>query len=100
MSTGVPKIWKYMMKGVLSPLQPVLRYMIPTLRSVDEAAVDLIEISVGKAHAGETGFYTMLKKDTSSPESYDEEKQKQLWAKSLAWAELTRDQTALSTAFD
>lgn len=98
MNQGVPKVWKYLMKGFLSPLLPVLKYALP-VRSINAAATDLIEISVGKDRNGESGYYTMSKKDTSSPESNDEEKQKKLWAKSLEWAKITQGETALKTAF-
>jgi hypothetical protein len=99
MDTGVPFAWKIVMKVVLGPLQPVLKYLIPTLRPVSIAAADLIEISVGEEYRGESGYYVMLQKDISSPESNDEVKQQKLWTKSLAWAEITEDQTALKTAF-
>lgn len=98
MNQGVPKAWTFMMKWVLSPLQPLLKFLIPTLRSVTTAGIDLIEISIGE-QATKGGYYTMMNSDASSPESKDEGKQRKLWSKSLEWAGITQDKTALKTAF-
>ncbi|KAK6612489.1 putative short-chain dehydrogenase [Botrytis cinerea] len=49
MSSGVPSAWWILMRGVLGPLQPLLRYLVPTLRNTKIAATDLIDISVGKS---------------------------------------------------
>ena len=99
MSSGVPSAWKILVKGVLGPLQPLLKYLIPTLRNTKVAAADLIEISIGKQYFGSSGYFLMLNKDNSSPESQDEEKQLKLWKKSLEWIKITKDQTALKAAF-
>lgn len=98
MRSGVPGLWKYGMK-VLGTLQPVMKYAIPTLRSANAAAVDLIEVAVGKEYVGTRGFYQMSKPGESSPESKDEAKQQKLWLKSLEWAGVSKDDTALTTAF-
>lgn len=47
----------------------------------------------------QSGYYTMMAEDDGSPESKDEEKHKRLWAKSLEWAGITEDCTALKAAF-
>lgn len=96
MDQDVPKPWRIIMKGILNPLQPLLKYAVPNLRSVSTASVDLIDISVGKEEA--SGYYTVMAKDESSPESRDEEKRKRLWAKSLEWVGISEDQTVLKTA--
>lgn len=98
MRSGVPGLWKYGMK-VLGTLQPIMKYAIPTLRSVKSAAVDLIELSVGKEYVGTRGFYEMSKPGESSPESKDEAKQQKLWLKTLEWAHVTKSDTTLTTAF-
>lgn len=95
MNTGVPLAWWILMKGVLKPLQPVLKYVIPDLRPAKVAAVDLIELSVGKSHAGASGYYTMARAEATSPDSSDEEKQRALWVKSLEWAGITEEKTDL-----
>lgn len=87
------------MKGVLGPLQPLLKYLIPTLRNTQVASIDLREISIGEQFRGSSGYFIMLNKDESSPESQDEEKQLKLWRKSLEWIKITEDQTPLEAAF-
>jgi hypothetical protein len=100
MSTGVPTAWKIMMKGVLNPLGPILKFVVPTLRTTTLAAKDLIEIAVGDDYRDVNGYYLMSSKDSSSPESLDEKKQEMVWKKSLQWASISPDETALKTAFD
>lgn len=100
MSTGVPIAWTIMMKGVLNPLRPVLRFLLPTLRTTTLAAQDLIEMAVGDEYRHAEGYYVMSSQDESSPESRDEEKQEMVWKKSLEWAGISPDQTVLKTAFD
>lgn len=99
MSSGVPSAWTILMKGVLGPLQPLLKHVIPTLRTTKAAAADLIEISIGKQYRESRGYFFMLNKDKSSPESQDEEKQLKLWKKSMEWIKITQDQTPLKEAF-
>ncbi|KAJ8066071.1 hypothetical protein OCU04_005163 [Sclerotinia nivalis] len=99
MSSGVPPAWRILMKGVLGPLQPLLKHLIPTLRSTKVAAADLIEIAIGKQYRGSSGYFVILNKDESSPESRDEEKQLDLWKKSMDWIKITEDQTPLKGAF-
>ncbi|THV54595.1 hypothetical protein BGAL_0023g00030 [Botrytis galanthina] len=99
MSSGVPSAWWFLMRGVLGPLQPLLKYLVPTLRNTKVAAADLIDISVGKEYRGSSGYYVMLNKDESSPESQDEEKQLRLWKKSMEWIKLSQDQTPLQDIF-
>lgn len=70
------------------------------MRTVAEASVDVVDLATNKAFPGERGYFTLLRKDTSSPESKDEEKQRKLWAKSVEWARITRENTALEAAFE
>ncbi|KAF7888222.1 uncharacterized protein EAF02_002763 [Botrytis sinoallii] len=99
MNSGVPSAWWFLMRGVLGPLQPLLKYLVPTLRNTKVAAADLIDISVGKEYRGSSGYYVMLNKDESSPESQDEEKQLRLWKKSMEWIKISQDQTPLQEIF-
>lgn len=92
---SVPASWKFLMRYVLSPLQPVLRYMAPNLRTSTEAGVDLVEFAIGAKFAGKRGYFTMLDSDKSSKESYDEEKQNTVWKKSLEWANVSPEDTVL-----
>lgn len=97
MDEGVPKTWAILMKYVLNPLQPVLKYVAP-LRKSGEAGRDLAHLSLGMVHPGESGYYTMMKTDKSSPESYEEDKWKVLWSKSVEWTEIKPSETILALA--
>ncbi|KAF9466922.1 short-chain dehydrogenase/reductase-like protein sdr [Collybia nuda] len=94
MAEGVPKLWGMMMKYVLNPLQPVLKYAAP-LRKSAEAGRDLAHLSLGRIHPGKSGYYTMMKIDKSSPESYEEEKWRLLWKKSVEWSGIKPTDTIL-----
>jgi hypothetical protein len=95
MSEGVPRMWSVLMKYVLNPLQPVLKYGLP-LRKSGEAGRDLARLSLGKVYPGVSGYYTMMKTDKSSPESYDEDKWRLLWSKSVEWSGIKPTDTVLS----
>ncbi|PYI05735.1 hypothetical protein BO78DRAFT_446881 [Aspergillus sclerotiicarbonarius CBS 121057] len=93
--TNTPLILRLLSRLVIRPLRPLLRLMDPTMRTAAEAGVDVIELAVSKDYAGEAGFFTLLKKDDSSPESQDGEKQQRLWRKTLEWAQISPKDTAL-----
>ncbi|KAL9070780.1 MAG: hypothetical protein Q9157_005693 [Trypethelium eluteriae] len=85
---------------VYKPLFPILKlFMGPTLRTAVPAGVDVVELALSPTYLGERGFFTLLQKDQSSPESQDERKQQSLWTKTLEWARITKDNTALQAAF-
>jgi hypothetical protein len=88
---------QFMSKFVIQPFRLVLSLMDPTMRTSDQAAADVIELTTDNTK--EPGYYTLLHKDTSSPDSLDVAKQQQLWTKTLAWARITKEDTALSAAF-
>ncbi|CAD6442167.1 2b34ac34-be57-496e-854f-51bc821896e8 [Sclerotinia trifoliorum] len=98
-NSGVPPVWRILMKGILRPLQPLLKYLIPTLPNTKGAAVDLIEIAIGKQYRGSSGYFVIVNKDESSPESRDEEMHLELWRKSVNWIKIIEDQTSLKEAF-
>ncbi|KAI0009267.1 putative short-chain dehydrogenase [Xylariaceae sp. FL0662B] len=90
---------KLAQKFVLKPFMSVIhRLADPTFRSSAEAAVDVIELAVDKAHRGERGYFTLLQKDSSDPVTMDEGVQQRVWQKSLEWAKITKDNTALKNA--
>lgn len=84
--TNTPQMLVYMSRFVIGPLRPLLKYADPTLRTTAEAAADVVELATGKAHPAERGYFTLLKKDESSPDSKDEDKQQVLWDKTESWA--------------
>ncbi|KKA18215.1 Short-chain dehydrogenase [Rasamsonia emersonii CBS 393.64] len=94
---NTPPLLTLLSKFVIKPLQPLLRLVAdPTMRTAAEAGVDVIDLATNAAHPGERGYFTLLERDTSSPESLDEETQQRLWTKTLEWARITRENTALA----
>ncbi|KAK3984535.1 short-chain dehydrogenase [Cladorrhinum sp. PSN332] len=88
-----------MSRVLIQPLAPLLKLINPHNRSAAVAAEGLIELALGKVHPEGRGYYDLLEEAKSSEESYDKGKQESLWAKSLQWARITADNTALRTAF-
>jgi NAD(P)-dependent dehydrogenase (short-subunit alcohol dehydrogenase family) len=100
-STNTPRSIQLMQKLILKPLMPVInRLADSTFRSSAAAGVDVAELAVCAAHAGERGYFTMLNKDESDPVTMDTSTQKRVWQTTLTWAGITRDNTALKGAFD
>ena len=89
----------FMSKYIIQPLRPLLRLMDPTMRTAAEGAIDVIDLAMRKAHPQDRGYFTLLTKDVSAPESMDEERQQMMWVKSLQWARITRENTALTVAW-
>ena len=85
---------------VIRPLRFLLRFMDPTMRIAAKAGVDVVDLATNKAHPGDRGYFTLLKKDVSAPDSMDEETQQKLWMKSMKWVGITRENTALTVAFE
>ena len=85
---------------VIRPLRFLLRFMDPTMRTAAKAGVDVVDLATNKAHPGDRGYFTLLKKDVSAPDSMDEETQQKLWVKSMEWAGITRENTALTVAIE
>lgn len=78
------------------PLLNLLKLsMGPTLRTAAPTGVDVAELALNPKYAGERGFYTLLEKDQSSPQSRDENTQSRLWNQTLKWANITQDDTEL-----
>ncbi|KAL8776380.1 MAG: hypothetical protein Q9213_008296 [Squamulea squamosa] len=93
--TNTPSTIYYLSLFVIRPLQPLLRFMDPTMRTSAAAGADVVQLATNEAFPGERGYFTMLKKDESSPESLDEEKQQRLWVKSAEWAGVRKGDTVL-----
>ena len=70
------------------------------MRTAASAGVDVVDLATNKAHPRDRGYFTFLEKDVSSPDSMDEETQEKLWVKSMEWAGITRENSALSVAFE
>lgn len=65
--------------------------MDPTIRTSAKAGSGVIELGIGVVQPKQRGFFNFLEQGKSSPESLNEQKQKNLWAKSNLWAGITKD---------
>ncbi|KAI3325296.1 NAD(P)-binding protein [Xylariaceae sp. AK1471] len=93
--TNTPAMLSYMQTFFLQPLRPVLSFMIPDLRRSADAGVDVAELVLDEKHTGERGYIRLMVPGPSSEESLDETKQEKLWTKTVEWAKITKDKTAL-----
>ncbi|KAI1390548.1 NAD(P)-binding protein [Hypoxylon trugodes] len=94
--TNTPLFVRLVQKFALQPLRPLLRLRDPSLRTTDEAAVDVIDVAMNKAYPGERGYLNQLKRESSSPDSLDEDEQQKVWVKSAEWAKISKENTALA----
>ncbi|KAI1194517.1 hypothetical protein F5X97DRAFT_275363 [Nemania serpens] len=97
--TNTPAMLSYMQMFILQPLRPLLHLMLPDMRRSADAGVDVADLALDKKHTGERGYLRLVAPGPSSTESLDEAKQEKLWTKTLEWAKLTKEKTALEGAF-
>ncbi|ROV92173.1 hypothetical protein VMCG_09281 [Cytospora schulzeri] len=97
---NTPAMVQYLSKIVIRPLRPLLQMMDPTMRTSAEAGQDVARLAINEASPNERGYFTLLKKEESSPESLIEQKQERLWLQSAQWVGLTAQDTSLESAFD
>lgn len=81
---------KIMSKYFIRPMLPLLRFADPTMRTSREAGTDVAKLAVNEASPGARGFFTLLKEDTSSPDSLNEEVQEKIWEKTLEWTGISK----------
>jgi hypothetical protein len=65
------------------------------MRTSAEAAADIVDFATNTTSPGERGYFTHSRKDDSSPDSLDQAKQDALWSKTIEWAGITGENTAL-----
>jgi hypothetical protein len=70
-------------------LLPLIRYLQPSVVTVEEAARPVVDVALAKEYAGQEGYFEGRKKVESSPDSLDEDLQRRLWQKSVEWCGLT-----------
>lgn len=92
--TNAPTYMGIMTKA-LAPFLPIIRLKDQTARKSASAGADVIDLAVNRASPGERGFFTMRKKDVSSPDSLDTEKQERVWKSTLGWIGLSKGDTVL-----
>ena len=93
--TNTPPMLFYMSIFVLRPLRFLLRFVDPKMRVAAEAGADVVDLATNKAHPGDRGYFTLLKRDASAPASMEEETQQKLWIKTMEWTGIPRENTAL-----
>ena len=69
------------------------------MRTSAEAGSDIISFATNEVYPNERGYFTMLEKDESSPDSRDQEKQQALFQKSVEWAKVKSVDTAIKVEF-
>lgn len=90
LKTNTPPMLQYLSRFIIQPLRPLMRFMDPTMRTARDAGIDVAKLATNTAFPGERGFFTMLKKDVSSPASLDVKVQEALWEKTLQWTGVNR----------
>lgn len=94
--TNTPASIRMLSQVVIKPLRPLLKAMVdPTMRTANDAALDVIELAVGERYLHAEGYFTMREKDESSTESRDERKQEALWQKTMKWAGIADEDTVV-----
>ncbi|KAL1863229.1 hypothetical protein Plec18170_000059 [Paecilomyces lecythidis] len=98
---NTPAFFTFISLFILRPFLFILRHVLdPTMRTSREAAADIVEFATNTASPGERGYFTLLNKDVSSPDSLNEGNQQKLWRKTLEWARITKENSALQGGFD
>ncbi|KAI0598821.1 short-chain dehydrogenase/reductase-like protein sdr [Biscogniauxia sp. FL1348] len=95
--TNTPQVLHYVQKFMLQPLRPLLRFKDPSLRTAADAGADVAALVLNTVKTNERGYFKLLNKESSSKPSLDEAKQEKLWEKTAAWAQITKENTALKS---
>lgn len=96
--TNTTPMFVWAQRLFFQPFKPLLSLVNAAVRVAAEAGPDLIELALQRAHADERGHFNLLKKEDSSPDSQDTEKQDVLWEKTLEWAKITSKVLSLTSA--
>ncbi|KAF7532902.1 hypothetical protein G7054_g7528 [Neopestalotiopsis clavispora] len=94
--TNTPQSMIDAQKSFYIPQLATLQLTMPTLRTAEPASKDVVALAIDPKYAGQRGYFTLLEKDESAPESLDPSAQSRLWAQTLVWSGITKDNTALS----
>ena len=96
LQVNTPTQIKVMSSFIIRRLSFLLRrFMDPTMRSAGEAASDVVGLATNQINPGESGYFTLSKKDKSSTDSYDEAVQDKLWKKTLEWGSINEQNSAI-----
>ncbi|KAI0198359.1 hypothetical protein F4808DRAFT_436109 [Astrocystis sublimbata] len=92
--TNTPSMMIILQRFLLQPFKSVLRLADPTMRTSTNAAADLVELATNPA-LDQGGFYSLLSKTESAPDSYNEEVQEKIWTQTMNWAGITEQNIGL-----
>lgn len=95
---NTPLMVQYLSKIVIRPLRPLIRLIDPTVRTSADAGRDVARLATNEASPDERGYFTLLEKCDSSPDSLDEKKQDEVWRRSAQWVGVADGDTALAQA--
>ena len=94
-SADVPQQWARRI-WIANWLQPLLKFLNPTIRRSAHAGKDIVDLAVGPTGEGKTGYFIMKNKAESSKASQNKQVQAKLWDQSVQWAGITQHSTSLS----
>ncbi|KAG9377039.1 short-chain dehydrogenase/reductase sdr [Pyrenophora tritici-repentis] len=81
------------MARIVTWLLPLLRFVVPRLMKVEQAAGSVVEVAVAEKFSGQEGYFEGEQKVNSSPESMEMKMQLALWRKSVEWCGLEQGET-------
>ena len=91
----VPPQWSRKIH-IVNFLQPLLKFVNPTIRRTADAARDIVDLAVGPRGAGQSGYFIMSDKAESSKASQDEVMQLKVWEHSIKWAGIEQENTVVT----
>lgn len=93
---NTPRMIQIMSKVVIQPMRPLLRLMDPTMRLSSEAGIDIAKLAINEASPGVRGFFTLLKEDTSSPDSLKTDVQERIWETTFDWTGVSKEHAGIT----
>ncbi|KAI1313944.1 hypothetical protein F5Y03DRAFT_335597 [Xylaria venustula] len=100
-TTNTPSSIINMQRFLLRPFQPVCKLLgIKEFRTSAQAAADVVALATNKAQPDARGYFTLLDKDETAPQSLDSEIQQRIWVQSAIWASITKENTVLSVQLE
>ncbi|KAI1347637.1 NAD(P)-binding protein [Xylaria sp. FL0043] len=96
--TNTPSKMANLQRFLFQPFKSVLRLADATMRTAANAAADVVELATSPA-LDRGGFYNLLSKTESAPDSYNEEVQDTLWTRTLNWAGINEQNIGLGALF-
>ncbi|KAI0802230.1 NAD(P)-binding protein [Xylaria sp. FL0064] len=96
--TNTPSKMVNLQRFLFQPFKSVFRLADATMRTAANAAADVVELATNPA-LDQGGFYNLLSKTESAPDSYNEEVQDMLWTQTMNWAGINEQNIGLGALF-